>query len=145
MLLVLCVLPGIALAQEARSLLSIFVAYTDLRMRSIERCLEIVASTQEAESGNWNEVQGLLKGYQKSELGIILWYALPSGRYYTVDKGLMAEKLNNKKLFPRPDGGQEYRRLPRHQQEHGKALRSDRSALEEEWKSHRRSGRIDLS
>ena len=100
MLLVLCVLPGIALAQEAHSLLSIFVAYTDLRMRSIEQSLEIVASTREAESGNWNEVQGLLKGYQKSEQGIILWYALPSGHYYTVDKGLMAEKLNKRSYFP---------------------------------------------
>lgn len=95
----LFLLPGIALAQEG-SLLSAFAAYTDLRLGSIERTLEIIASTRAAKSGKWNEAKSLLAEYEQSEKGVALWYMLPDGRYYTVDKGVMGMKLSDRDYFP---------------------------------------------
>jgi len=105
------ILPAIAFAQptsetrpssgkDAQSLLSAFMAYTDLRTGSIQRSLEILASTTEGRSGKWQSMKGLLGGYQKSDDGLIVWYVRPDGIYYTVDKGLMNVKLSDRSYFP---------------------------------------------
>jgi len=85
---------------DAKNLLSSFVAYTDLRINSVQQSLEILAATTEARSGKWENIKGLLSGYQKSDSGLIVWYARPDGTYYTVDKGLMDVKLNDRSYFP---------------------------------------------
>lgn len=110
-ILFMLMLPALAFAQpptearlssekDAQSLLSAFMSYTDLRIGSIQRSLEILASTAEGESGNWQSMKGLLSGYQKSERGLIVWYVRPDGTYYTVDKGLISEKLSDRSYFP---------------------------------------------
>ena len=111
--LVFCIalLPALAFAQptsetqpsagkDAQSLLSAFMSYTDLRIGSVQRSLEILASTTEGRSGKWESMKGLLGGYQKSESGLIVWYVRPDGTYYTVDKGLMDVKLSDRSYFP---------------------------------------------
>ena len=98
-LFLLFLLPGIAFSQD-NNRLSAFAAYTDLRLGSIERTLEVVASTRAAKSGKWNETRNLLESYEQSEKGIALWYMLPDGRYYTVDKGPMGMKLSDRDYFP---------------------------------------------
>jgi hypothetical protein len=45
-------------------------------------------------------MKGLLSGYQKSDGGLIVWFVLPDGTYYTVDKGLMDVKLSDRSYFP---------------------------------------------
>ncbi|MEJ2653664.1 MAG: hypothetical protein P8173_18335 [Gammaproteobacteria bacterium] len=86
--------------KDAQSLLSAFISYTDLRIRSVLWSLEILASTNEAQSGNWRKMQGLLSGYQKSDRGFIVWYVHPDGSYHTVNKGLMDKKLSDRSYFP---------------------------------------------
>lgn len=86
--------------QDAHSLLSALVSYTDLRIRSVQRSLEILASTTEARSGDWSEMKELLRGYQVSDEGLIIWYLRPDGSYYTVDEGLMDKKLSDRSYFP---------------------------------------------
>jgi hypothetical protein len=98
-------MPAFALAQcsleiDAKNLLSSFVAYTDLRINSVKQSLEILAATTEARSGKWENMKGLLSGYQKSDNGLIVWYVRPDGTYYTVDKGLMDVKLTERSYFP---------------------------------------------
>ncbi len=85
--------------KDTESLLSAFVAYTDLRIGSVQQSLEILASTSEARSGRWEEMKGLLKGYERSDSGLIVWYLRPDGTYYTADKGLMKEKLSDRSYF----------------------------------------------
>lgn len=85
---------------DAQSLLSAFVGYTDLRISAVQRSVEILASTAEARSGKWENMKGLLSGYQKSDNGLIVWYVRPDGTYYTVDKGLMDVKLTDRSYFP---------------------------------------------
>lgn len=109
--LFIATLPALAFAQppsetgsspgrDAQSLLSAFASYTDLRIGSVQRSLEILASTTEGRSGQWERMKGLLGGYQKSEDGLIVWYVRPDGTYYTVDKGLVNEKLSDRSYFP---------------------------------------------
>jgi len=111
--IVLCmlVMPALAFAQppaeaspspgkDAQSLLSAFMSYTDSRIGTVQRSLEILASTAEGRSGKWENMKGLLGGYQKSEDGLIVWYVRPDGTYYTADKGLMNVKLNDRSYFP---------------------------------------------
>lgn len=104
-LLFLVILATVACAQsapekDAQSLLSAFAAYTDLRLSSVQQNLEILASTTEVRSGKWEDMKGLLKGYEKSDSGLIVWYLRPDGTYYTADKGLMKEKLSDRSYFP---------------------------------------------
>ncbi len=99
--------PATPLAEEhAQSLLSAFVSYTDLRMRSIQQSLEILASTTEARSARWKKMQPLLGGYEKSDGGLIIWFLKPDGTYYTVDQGLMDLKLTDRSYFPTLMSGQ---------------------------------------
>jgi hypothetical protein len=94
--------PGVASAsaKEAQILLSAFMAFTDLRIRSIQRSLEILASTTEAKSGEWRNMKGLLSSYQKSDEGLIVWFARTDGSYYTVDKDLVKATLRDRSYFP---------------------------------------------
>jgi hypothetical protein len=92
---------------DLQGLLSAFVSYTDLRVRSIQQSLEILASTKEMGSGDWQTMKDLLAGYEKSGEGLIVWFVLPDGVYYTVDKGLMNVKLSDRDYFPDLMAGRE--------------------------------------
>ena len=77
-------LPALVFAQpssekDAQSLLSAFVSYTDLRLRSVQQSIEILASTTEARSAKWEVMKPLLSGYQRSDDGLIVWFARPDG------------------------------------------------------------------
>lgn len=107
----LLALPALALAQAAaparptpqqaaHSLVSAFMAYTDLRIASIQRSLEILAATKEVRTGRWPSMKPLLSGYQRAEEGFIVWYVRPDGSYYTVDQGLMKQSLSDRPYFP---------------------------------------------
>jgi len=110
-MLSLLVMPAMGVAQssvnaatcsqrEAQSLLSAFTAYTDLRIRAVQRSLEVLAATTNARSGTWRKMQNQLGAYQKSDEGLVVWYVRPNGTYYTVDKGLMDKKLSDRDYFP---------------------------------------------
>lgn len=107
----LAIMPAISFAQpasgpqssserDAQSLLSAFMSYTDLRIGSVQQNLEILASSTEGRSGEWEKMRDLLSGYQKSDAGLIVWYVRPDGSYYTVDKGLMNVSLSDRSYFP---------------------------------------------
>lgn len=97
--------PGLSFAasppeKEGKSLLSAFVSYTDLRIASVQKTLEVIASTKEARGGSWDEMKSLLGEYQRLEDGLIVWYVKPDGTYYTAEKGLIEEKLSDREYFP---------------------------------------------
>lgn len=91
---------GSSSEKDGQSLLSAFMSYTDLRIGSVQRSLEILAATTEGRSGKWQSMKDLLSGYQKAEDGLIVWYVRPDGTYDTVDKGLIDAKLSDRSYFP---------------------------------------------
>ncbi len=108
-LMIVIPVPGVAqppLEAEAQGLLSAFVAYTDLRMSSVQQSLEILASASETRSLKWEKMKPLLSGYQKSTGGLIIWFVRPDGAYYTVDRGLMDVTLTDRSYFPALMSGQ---------------------------------------
>jgi hypothetical protein len=96
---------AVALAQpavqeeEAQSLLSAFMSYTDLRLTSVQQGLELLAATSEVRSGQWENMRGLLALLQKLDGKLAVWYVLPDGTYYTVDQGRMDVKLSEREYF----------------------------------------------
>lgn len=108
LLVILLPQPGVAEAPrvppgaeaDAQSMLSAFMAYTDLRMRGVQQCVEILATTPEARSARWENMAALLTEYQQSDGGLIVWFVLPDGSYYTPGRGLMNVKLNDRAYFP---------------------------------------------
>ncbi len=109
--LLMIMVPGLGFAQPAieadsQSMLSAFVSYTDLRMSSVQQSLEILTSTTEAKSAEWQRMKALLSGYEKSDGGLVVWFVRPDGTYYTVDKGLMKVKLSDRSYFPALMSGQ---------------------------------------
>lgn len=112
LIMFMAIMPGFSFAQppsekEAQSLLSAFMSYTDLRIGSVQKSLEVLASTNEAKSGKWENMKEVLGGYQKSDEGLIIWYVRLDGTYYTVDKGLVDEKLSDRSYFPDLVAGRE--------------------------------------
>ncbi len=85
--------------EDAQSLLSAFASYTDLRMRSVQQSVELLASTAEVRSGKWENMRSLLEVYQKLDGRLVVWYVLPDGTYYTIDRGLMDVKLSDRDYF----------------------------------------------
>ncbi len=90
----------VPVSQDAQSLLSAFVAYADLRMKSVQQSVEILASTAAARSGKWKNMEALLTDYQRSDGGLIVWFVRPDGTYYTPGKGLMPVRLSDRSYFP---------------------------------------------
>lgn len=103
-ILLTVILPSTTIAQspsdkDARSILSAFMSYTDSRIESVQDGLETLESTAEVRSGKWDNMKGLLGGYQKRADGLVVWFVLPDGTYYTVDRGLMEVKLRDRSYF----------------------------------------------
>jgi hypothetical protein len=86
--------------KDAQSLLSAFMSYTDLRISSVQQSLDLLAATTEGRSGQWADMKDMLSNYQKDDDRLVVWYALPDGRYYTVGKGLMNVSLSDRSYFP---------------------------------------------
>ena len=127
-MLLAVIVPTSAFAQspvedDAQSLLSAFMSYADLRIRTVQQSLEILAATAEAKSGKWESMRGLLELYEKADGKMAVWYVLPDGTYYTVDKGLMDVTLSDRSYFADLMAGRKRYRLSRRQQEHGPAFR----------------------
>jgi len=85
--------------KDTQSLLSAFMFYTDLRIKSVQQSLEILASTAAVKSGQWESMKDLLDVYQKLDGKLVVWYVLPDGTYYTPEKGRMEVKLSDRSYF----------------------------------------------
>ncbi len=86
---------------DMRSLLNAYSAFADDYFSSIIRGLRLLASTGEVKSGKWDVMEGLLTEFDKSGIATAaVWYAMPDGGYYTVEKGLTGENLSDRPYFP---------------------------------------------
>ncbi len=80
--------------------LSSVIAYTDLRLESIDRVLEALATTEEVRSGEWERIMPLLADAEQKDPAARLWYSRPNGTYYTTVDGLAASNLMSRPYFP---------------------------------------------
>jgi hypothetical protein len=79
---------------------SALVALADSHIASYVNSMEALAMTQEVQSGDWEEMVGLLSKVEQAEVQGIMWFVLPDGSYFTVDLGKTNENLSDRPYFP---------------------------------------------
>jgi hypothetical protein len=93
---------------ELKLLLNSFAALGEGHMETVVRGLELISATEEARSGEWEKMGGLLAEFKKSGIkAAAVWFVLPDGSYYTVEKGLTGLNLSDRPYFPRLMAGEE--------------------------------------
>lgn len=92
--------PSPCFKEYASSILSSFISLTEQHIRTVEHELAVLSVTEEVKSADWERMRRIMQAYQDSGLPGIVWFALPDGNYYTVEKGLVGKKLNERKYFP---------------------------------------------
>jgi len=114
-------LPVLALAQttpvqnqageqiaDLRPLLNSFAALGEGHIENVLRGLRLISVTEEAQSGDWERMQGLLAEFDRSGIkDAALWFVLPDGSYYSLSKGLTGLSLRDRDYFPRLMAGEE--------------------------------------
>ncbi len=93
---------------SAHLFLNSFAALGEGHVESVLRGLKIISVTEEARSGKWENMSGLLTEFSKSGIkAAAVWFVRPDGTYYTLEKGLTDLNLRERDYFPRLMAGED--------------------------------------
>ena len=81
--------------------ISALVALADNHISNYANALDALAMTQEVQSGNWEEMKGLLAEVEKAQVPGTMWFVLPDGSYYTVALDKTDKNLSDRAYFPK--------------------------------------------
>lgn len=88
--------------------LNAYAALVDQQFNSIRSGLRILATTENAASGDWRRIKSPLAQFAEGEpTSAAVWFARPDGSYFTVQMGLTDQNLKDRDYFPRLMAGQE--------------------------------------
>lgn len=82
-----------------QALLSAVSTLADAYLQQTLQTLEVLARTSEIRSGEWKEMEELVRSSVPSVLPQIIWFVRPDGVYYTSTGGLADQKLNDRSYF----------------------------------------------
>jgi uncharacterized protein GlcG (DUF336 family) len=92
---------GISTA-DLRLLLNSFAALGEGYVENVLRGLRIMSVTEEARSGEWEKMRGMLAEFDSSGIqAAVVWFVRPDGSYYSLEKGLTGLNLRDREYFPR--------------------------------------------
>jgi hypothetical protein len=94
------------LCVDARVALASLMSLSDGHLQRIADSQKTLAGTNEARSADWERIKGPLTEMAQRNIPAVVWFALPNGTYWTVEQGLIAEKLSDRPYFPRLLAGQ---------------------------------------
>jgi hypothetical protein len=98
---------GISMA-NLRLLLNSFAVLGEGHLENVLRGLKIISVTEEAQSGEWEKMRGLLAEFDSSGIkAAVVWFVRPDGSYYSVEKGPTSLNLRYREYFPRLMAGEE--------------------------------------
>jgi hypothetical protein len=92
--------PSPCFKEYAGTILSSFISLAEQHIRTVEHELAVLSMTEEVKSAEWEKMRSILRTFQDSGLPGIVWFALPDGNYYTLEKGLVGKTLSGRKYFP---------------------------------------------
>jgi hypothetical protein len=93
---------------DLQSHLNSFAALAEDHMSGVQRDLKVIAATQEAQSGKWENIKPLLMELGKNGIKAgALWFARPDGSYYTTEKDLVNASLRDRPYFPKVMHGED--------------------------------------
>ena len=87
-------------ASSDLDLLSAVGSLADAYLLQTQHTLEILAQTAEAQSGQWERMEPLIKASVPSTPQQVIWFVLPDGTYYTSAEGRLDQKLSDRAYFP---------------------------------------------
>ncbi len=92
----------------ANSILAAVIHDVEGAILEQEKIIRALRALPRVKSAKWDGMKDLLAGFQDSwkDSGVY-WFALPDGRYYTVEKGLMDATLRDRPYFPKVMAGAE--------------------------------------
>jgi hypothetical protein len=93
------------LSIDGRIGVSAAIALADGHIQSMVRSLQLLAITEEVGSGNWERMRGLLAKFKEVQIPAVVFFALPDGSYYTVEKGKTDQNIKDRAYFPRVMAG----------------------------------------
>jgi len=76
------------------------VALVDNHIQGMISGMEILAMTDEVKSGDWEQMKGLLAELKHDGIPAVIWFVLPDGSYFTVEKGKVDKNLSDRAYFP---------------------------------------------
>ena len=79
---------------------SALVALADSYIEGYVNSMEPLAMTQEVQSGQWEDMLGLLEKVDDIQIAATVWFVLPDGSYYTVELGKTDQNLSDRDYFP---------------------------------------------
>jgi C4-dicarboxylate-specific signal transduction histidine kinase len=79
---------------------STLIALADCHISSYANALESLAITQEVQSGDWEEMSGLLANVEEAQVHGTMWFVLPDGSYSTVELEQTGMNLSDRAYFP---------------------------------------------
>ncbi len=91
-----------------RLLLNSFAALGEGYVENVLSLLKIMSVTEEAQSGKWENMRGLLAEFGRSDIkAAVVWFVRSDGSYYSLEKGLTGLSLRDREYFPRLMAGEE--------------------------------------
>lgn len=92
---------GIGESLDAGVGLNAYTALVDEEFEHTRSALEIVAASENANSGNWDSLKGPLAILAKNDPVLVaVWFVRPDGSYFTLDAGLTHQNLKDREYFP---------------------------------------------
>lgn len=95
-----------ALSVDGHVALSSFMALGDAHLTKLADVFRLLATTEEARSGEWERIRGPLADVAPMIVPAVLWFARPDGSYATVQQGPATASLADRAYFPRALGGE---------------------------------------
>jgi hypothetical protein len=78
---------------------TLFIYAFETNLHHLRITLDVLSKTEEAKSGDWKRMRGLMEEVQKQDESTLYWFSNPDGSYYTVEKGLTDYNLQERKYF----------------------------------------------
>lgn len=86
--------------------LASLMALSDAHLQKLADSLTLFASTAEARSADWEMIRTPLGAVAKRNVSALVWFALPDGRYWSVQQGKSSGTLSDRAYFPRVLAGE---------------------------------------
>lgn len=85
---------------DAEMGISAIAALADSHIKGYVDSMEALALTQEVKSGQWEQMEPLLRKVDDAGTGGTVWFVQPDGSYYTVELGKTDQNLSDREYFP---------------------------------------------
>ncbi len=82
------------------------VALADGHIRDMVHSIELLGMTEEVRSGIWERMRVLLTRFKEVQIPAVVFFALPDGSYYTVERGKTNLNIKDRAYFPKVMAGE---------------------------------------